>query len=301
MWKPDICLYHSDCLDGFGAAWAIWKRWGNDVVYLPGTYGKPLPIGCEDRNVLFVDFSAKRAEIEEMAKVAKSTVIVDHHKTAEEDLQPFSIGSCDDGRFSPRTLDDIFDDVAVLKRPPVVAWFDMEQSGAVMAWKFAHPDAEVPKFLRYIEDRDLWRFKFGDRTRQFAAALRTYAMDFGLWDQLILNLDRLIDEGQGIVRAHRCNVEKFLAEVYIDPIDGHSVPVVNVPYHYASDVGNALLKQFPRAPFAATWCRRGDGMVQYSLRSEDSRLDVSLIATKFGGGGHRNAAGFQRDIGSLVI
>lgn len=50
MWKPDLCIYHGNCDDGFGAAWAIWKRWGNEVAYIPGVYGKPLPDGPGVKN-----------------------------------------------------------------------------------------------------------------------------------------------------------------------------------------------------------------------------------------------------------
>ena len=74
---------------------------------------------------------------------------------------------------------------------------------------------------------------------------------------------------------------------------GYRVPVVNVPYHYASDCADAMLKAEPGAPFCASWFRRADGRIQYSLRSRDDRMDVSEIAKKFGGGGHRNAAGFE--------
>jgi uncharacterized protein len=35
------------------------------------------------------------------------------------------------------------------------------------------------------------------------------------------------------------------------------------------------------------------GSRTWSLRSEDSRQDVSEVASTFGGGGHRNAAGFR--------
>lgn len=292
-WKPDICVFHGGCDDGFGAAWAIWKRWGNDVVYVPSSYGQPLPIGMEDKHVLFVDFSAKRPEIEALAQVAKSIVIIDHHKSAEAELEPFKVGLCGGAKFVPDDLDGMFRDMAELDRPPVLAWFDMDQSGAVMAWKFAHPDAIIPRFLRYIEDRDLWRFRYGDQTKRFSAALRTYPMDFKTWDGLISRPDNLADEGVGILRAHNVNIQKFLADAYMGEISGHLVPIVNIHGYYASDIGNALLQKYPEAPFAGTWSRGADGMIKYSLRSEDSRLDVSQIAQKFGGGGHRNAAGYQ--------
>ena len=28
-WKPDICIYHGGCDDGFGAALAVHMRWGD--------------------------------------------------------------------------------------------------------------------------------------------------------------------------------------------------------------------------------------------------------------------------------
>ncbi len=294
-WKPDICIYHGNCDDGFGAAWAIWTRWGNEVAYVPGVYGKPLP-DVAGKNVLFVDFSAKRAEIDEMAQVAKSILIIDHHKTAEADLEPFKINLCGSARLCPEDMAGMFRGSAKIDRPPVFAWFDMSQSGAVMAWDFArgieHNDPP-PNMLALIQDRDLWRFAFGDRTKQFSAALRTYPMTFEKWDWIAGNADKLVEEGAGILRSHNANIQKFMADAYMDKIDGHLVPVVNVPYHYASDMAHALLTRFPGSPFTACWFRRGDGMIQYSLRSEDSRLDVSEIAKKFGGGGHRNAAGYQ--------
>lgn len=291
-WKPDICIYHGNCDDGFGAAWAIWKRWGWGVEFVPGVYGKPLP-DVAGKNVLFVDFSAKRTEIDAMAQVAASIVIIDHHKTAEADLEPFKIGLCGDAKFVPENLDGMFRDMAELDRPSVLAWFDMKQSGAMMAWKFVYPGAIVPRFLEYVQDRDLWTFTFGEFTKRFSAALRTHSMNFETWDRLIIRDAELIDEGEGILRAHNANIAKFMADAYVDTINGHMVPIVNVPYHYASDTAHALLQKYPEAPFTACWFRRGDGMIQYSLRSEDSRMDVSEIAKSFGGGGHRNAAGYQ--------
>jgi len=298
MWKPDLCIYHGNCDDGFGAAWAIWMRWGNEVAYVPGTYGKPLP-SAAGKHVLFVDFSAKRHEIDAMAQVAESIVIIDHHKTAEADLAPFivNISNRFDGLSDlPDDIPAMLRDMAELNRPPVLAFFNMQQSGAVMAWEFANRiprNDPPPTFLAYIQDRDLWRFAFGDATRKFSAALRTYPMSFEVWDDLAKQPDRLVAEGEGILRAHNANIQKFMGDAYFGDVSGFRVPIVNVPYHYASDTAHELLKRFPDAPFAACWFKRGDGMIQWSLRSEDHREDVSAIAQRSGGGGHRNAAGFQ--------
>ncbi|MGJ4888911.1 hypothetical protein ACQR1Y_11995 [Bradyrhizobium sp. HKCCYLRH3099] len=296
-WKPDLCIYHGSCDDGFGAAWAIWRRWGNEIAYVPGVYGKPLP-DVEGKNVLFVDFSAKRAEIDAMAHVAKSIVIIDHHKTAEEDLAPFKFMPGDEMDYAVRAEDipGLLGLNAMSAWPPVIAWFDVSRSGAVMAWDFAHriPRNDAPPaMLALIQDRDLWRFSFGDRTRQFSAALRTYPMTFDVWDRIAADPDALVTQGSAILRSHNANIQKFIKDTYWDYVGGYLVPVVNVPYHYASDTAHALLAAFPEALFTACWFRRGDGRVQWSLRSEDGRMDVSEIAKRQGGGGHRNAAGFQ--------
>jgi oligoribonuclease NrnB/cAMP/cGMP phosphodiesterase (DHH superfamily) len=293
MWKPDLCIYHGGCDDGFAAAWAIWKRWP-DCQFEPGVYGKPVDgDAARDKNVLFVDFSLKQDAMLVLGAAAKSIVVIDHHKTAEAELAPWAVSLANGQSATPEYLLSHIYDPARTYGAPIVAWFDMSQSGAVMAWKFGHPDAIVPTFLELVQDRDLWKFKYGEDTRKFSAALRTYPMDFKVWDKLTTSWGGLVSEGEGILRAHNANIAKFIADAYMDTIDGHLVPVVNVPYHYASDTAHALLTRFPGSPFTACWFRRGDGMIQYSLRSEDCRLDVSEIAKKFGGGGHRNAAGFQ--------
>lgn len=293
MWKPDLCIYHGNCDDGFGAAWAIWRKWGNEVAYVPAFYGKPLP-DVAGKHVLFVDFSAKYDVMCEASFKARSIVIIDHHKTAQADLERYP--SFDGTGADQTSLEEAFFICKTQNMPEIAAWFDMNQSGAVMAWEFAHGiprNDPPPSMLSLIQDRDLWRFAFGERTKQFSAALRTYPQDFYAWDGIAADVEKLYREGAIVLRAHRANIEKFIDETYAETIGGFVVPVVNVPYHYASDVAHAMLERNPLAPFTACWFRRADGMIQYSLRSEDKREDVSTIAKTFGGGGHRNAAGFQ--------
>jgi oligoribonuclease NrnB/cAMP/cGMP phosphodiesterase (DHH superfamily) len=290
-WKPDLCIYHGSCDDGFGAAWVVHKAFGDDVEFFAGVYGKEPP-NVAGKNVLMVDFSYKRPVIDDMIRSgdvnqAMTLLILDHHKTAASDLTGIEKP---EGGYDPYVWRSKWEGAM---QWPVRAVFDMERSGAQIAWDYFFDRKPRPLMIDLIGDRDLWRFQYGDTTKQFSAALRTYPMTFEVWDQIASNPDGLIEEGKGILRAHNANIEKFVADRYLDVIDNMTVPVVNVPYHYASDTAHALLQKCPEAPFAACWFRRGDGMIQYSLRSEDSRVDVSEVAKKFGGGGHRNAAGYQ--------
>lgn len=309
QWKPDICVYHGGCDDGFGAALAVRVRWGSDVAYVPGSYsGFEWPRELHDKRILFVDFSLKQAQMRDLVngglvgQMPHSVVVLDHHKTAEAELFPWSIGGKDGppvdlrGRATGKSALSRIDELLAMNQmeniEPIVAFFDMHKSGARMAWEFCNAAYDVPRLIEYVEDRDLWRFAIPE-TKAVSAALRTYPHDFDLWSSFIADTSRLVTEGGAVLRGHEKNVGEFVKNRYWTEIGGVSVPVVNVPYHYASDCAEAMLKAEPNAPFCASWFRRADGRIQFSLRSRDDRMDVSEIAKKFGGGGHRNAAGFE--------
>lgn len=294
LWKPDICIYHGGCDDGFGAAFAVWKRWGDAVEYVQGRYGEAPP-AVAGKHVIIVDFSYKRDVMDALGRSAKSIVVLDHHKTAKDELHPWG------SERAPATLADKlqnteFDIAHCLMQNclPIIAWFDMDKSGARMAWEFCHPGLPVPRLIEHIEDRDLWRFAL-PYTRHVSAAVRSYRHNFDRWDSMAddENVTALIRDGGAILRAEKKLIAQFLEQTTFDTIGGHSVPTVNVPYHFASDCANELLGKYPDAPFAASWFKRADGKFQCSLRSADDRMDVSEIAKLYGGGGHRNAAGFE--------
>jgi len=299
-WKPGVVLYHGpSCLDGFGSAFAAWLKWGDAVAYIPCSYGEPAPIDrCAGKNVLIVDFSFKRDVMAEFGRSVKSCVVLDHHKSVLTELEEWVSLTLTPAHLGNLVNLDGWHDCAKPDRLPIVALFDMEKSGARLAWEFCHPDKAVPSWVEFIEDRDLWRFKFGETTHEFIAGLNSHPRNFTTWSALFQHASLLVSQGRDILRAHRRLVDEFCNNAYVDEIGGFTVPVLNVNYPYVSDCGRLLLKLYPNAPFAACWSRSGD-KIGWSLRSEDSREDVSVIAAKFGGGGHRNAAGFERKRGVL--
>src|ERR1044071_8170980 len=108
---------------------------------------------------------------------------------------------------------------------------------------------------------------------------------FENWDAMMLGgiteKMNLWKEGEAIERKHFKDIEEIrvLAERRMH-IDGHNVPVCNVPYTMASDMGHLLCKE-EGVPFAATYFDTADHRV-FSLRSSDTGLDVSEIASKYG-------------------
>lgn len=290
-YRPDICIYHANCDDGFGAAFAVWKNWGDSVQFVPASYGqwidfKPLA----DKHVLMVDFSLSADFMRLMSHVAKSVIVLDHHKSAQESLHQWIFENVATGR--PFTASDmrIF---ATADLSGVHAVFDMEKSGARLAWEFCHPnDDGIPPLLAAIEDRDLWRFKMPN-TKAISAALRFEPRVFSVWDAL--DVPDMTKTGRAILRHIEARVAEFVEQRHHEWIDGHLVPMVNVPYAYGSDCCAAMLAAEPEAPFVGSWFLGKEGRIHVSLRSTNERMDVSIIAQKFGGGGHRNAAGFTTD------
>lgn len=293
-WKPDIVIYHDHCADGFGAAWACWMRWGSECRYLPANYGDAAP-DVSGQHVLIVDFSYKRDVLREMGRAAKSVIVLDHHKTAQAELADWQIDDVA-GDFwagdDPMKLVNCNDDHI---GQPIAALFDMEKSGARLAWEFCHDD-DVPWLIRLIEDRDLWRFDLED-TKPFSLWLRSEPFAFERFELVAQQLNdsrdghEIMTEARAMQRFFDAKVGEIASFARPITIGGFRPIAVNCPPMFASEVGHELLNRHPDAPFAATYFD-GPNSRMWSLRSRDDREDVSAIASKFGGGGHRNAAGF---------
>ncbi len=284
-----LCIYHGNCLDGFGAAWAVrefFKDSDDELVFYAGHYGKPPPQVDKFTDVVIVDFSYKLDALQSLARNAKSVLILDHHKSAAEDLTNL-----------PASPINYIDWKHELDRRPagyLATTFDMNRSGAGLTWDFFHWAEGRPRVINHIEDRDLWRFNL-PYTKEINAAMFSYPYNFELFTELVYEADNdqglsLTIEGIAILRKQQKDLDELLPLVRRRAIiGGYNVPCANLPYFYASEGGNTLAQG---EPFAATYYDRPDGRF-FSLRSTPTGVDVSMIAKAFGGGGHRNAAGFS--------
>jgi uncharacterized protein len=283
--KP-LCIYHGeDCDDGFAAAWCVRHAVGPDVFeFHPGVHQQKPP-DVSDRRVLLVDFSYKRPVLLEMAAKARSVVILDHHKTAMDDLAGFR----EPAPFAQWA--DYADPFIEGDGEPIAALFDMNRSGAGIAWDFFHCGEPRPRFIDYIEDRDLWRNQLPG-VAEFTVALRSHPREFDTWDHLVeTGPDAAIAEGRVIQRYFRQRVDELKRSAYMATIAGVPCLISNTPKFAGTEVAGELAE---RALFGACYFEVEKGRWRYSLRSR-SDFDVSEIAKKFGGGGHAQAAGFTVD------
>jgi oligoribonuclease NrnB/cAMP/cGMP phosphodiesterase (DHH superfamily) len=287
---PDVVLYHANCHDGFTAAWIAHNRYGDYPLYVGCSYDNNTLDRevLRDKDVLVVDFSFSADETEKLSEIVRSMVILDHHASAERNLVKLPKFDTD-----PNTFDIAWNGAG---DRPVVCCFDMNRSGAGIAWDFLFPDQPRPDLVTYVEDRDLWRFS-DPNTRAVHAYLSSIEDRFDTWDdasiQIDCNFPMVVEMGKAIDRKHLIDVRRLLDKnAFLAVVNGVQVWVANMPTSMASDAAGELAKRYPNR-FGATFSVDRDKNVLVSLRSvKGTGMDVSLIAQEFEGGGHPNAAGF---------
>lgn len=276
-----VIVYHFPCPDGFGAAFAAWKAVPH-AKFLQANYGqKSVDTSIfVDKHVYILDFSYPQHIMREIASVASHVEIHDHHAPNFHNVQPL----IDEG-----LIEGVLDD---------------KHSGAVLAWKRFHPTRQIPEFLQYIEDRDLWNWKLPNSDK-ICAGISTLAFDFYEWDQVFIFWDkykeRFLERGAGVLAYKEQLLKDALRNVvpmYFE-YDTHIAPIyaqalaVNCTKMLISEVANELAKKAPEG-IGAGFFMRQDGRWEVSLRSIKP-VECVHIAKAYGGGGHPQACGFIID------
>ena len=260
--------YHAHCMDGLGAAWAAHNHFKEDAGYIPVQYGEPHPEVGDGDEVFILDFSYPREVLTEIAEKAAWVTVIDHHKTAQQDLEG-------------------------LELPNGCITFDMNHSGARLTWNRFRPYKTPPFLIDYIEDRDLWKWEL-PYTREVSAWLgsKNWSITelYDAADLLDENLEGVTEYGKIILNYKSLLVDRIAEKAFMTNLAGYEVPCVYSSI-FQSELGNKLAKGHP---FAAVIAVPSSTEEWVSLRSAEDGVDVSVIAKQFGGGGHKHAAGFKR-------
>lgn len=268
--KKKIFIYHDNCVDGFMSAMAAYLS-GQSFDFVAAKYGQEPP-DVTDAVVVMADFSYKKDVLLKMAEKASFITILDHHKTAKDDLV------------------DLPGNVSVT--------FDMDKSGCVLAYEFFFPGLRIPKIFLYVQDRDLWKFEF-EESKYVHAYLTSVKNDFEVWKELIVKDSqcKVISEIGQILYYNRLKLlsEHAINTKFTHNFEGYKTVVVNTLPSLASETCDFILQNETDDKHQMAMCFYISGeWFHASLRSlPGSGVDVSAIAKKYGGGGHANAAGFK--------
>ena len=262
--KKIAIIYHADCPDGFGGAWAAWKKFGSKAEYIPAQHGTLPPASVKSREVYLIDFVYPEAITKRLIAHNTRVTAIDHHISAEKVTKLTAHYS-----------------------------YALNHSGAVLAWNYFHK-TPAPLLLRYVEDTDLWRFVL-PHSKEISSFLQLFEYEFSEWSviaqQLASSIGRkkIIEQGRLILR-YEDKLVKDLVKKNAELVSffGIKALAVNSP-KFESQIGHELVKKM--SPLGIVW-RKKAGEIRVSLRSND-KVDVSKLASRIaGGGGHKRAAGF---------
>jgi len=262
--KKIAVVYHGGCPDGFSGAWVAWQKFGSKAEYIGALDRKNPPANLTGREVYLIDYTWPIPVMQKLKLQAKKLVAIDHHIS-----QADSVKISHEHRFS------------------------LDRSGAVLAWRYFFPKAKAPALLKYIEDYDLWIHKYSD-TAAVHSLVNATPFDFKSWSRLSAGLEKkssakeLLAQGRVVLAAEGKAIQELLGYAYKVKFDGKEVMAINSPV-FNDQLGNILYRKHP--PLAIVWRTERD-RIHVSLRSDGS-VDVSKIAEKYGGAGHRAAAGFS--------
>jgi uncharacterized protein len=255
-----IVIYHKNCHDGFGAAWAAFKKFGDTASYIPQLHRDEYPEGVEDKEVYTVDFCFTKKITDELIEKNKSLTVIDHHISDKETIMSVPNHS-----------------------------FSLEDSGAKLAWHYFHPNETVPELIEYISDGDTWTHVLPS-WREIEGYIHTYDLTFKDFDELDAkfrtNKKGMIEVGAILMRQFDKQVDEHVAKATLVVFEGYEVYACNAPSFIRSELGHKLASK--KGPFSLVYRFEGD-VLRVSLRGDGS-IDVSALAEKYNGGGHYSAA-----------
>ena len=264
--KNIVVIYHGECPDGFSAAWVAYKKFGSRADYVPAWHNRSDPTGLKNKTIYVVDFAFDEDVTKKLVKNNKKVVYIDHHVSLEKII---------------KSLDDHL--------------YDVKNSGAVLTWMYFFPKKKVPKFILHIEDQDLWNFKMKN-TPEAMSAVGLIEMNFKNWSKLVSDFEnkdkfkKYLEKGR-IIADYNNYVTDWLADHRAEEVlfEGKKILACNSSYkRLSSQLAHKLYDK--QGPFSLVWYLY-DGHYKFSIRS-NGKFDVSKVAAKYGGGGHKAASGF---------
>ncbi|HEY3363225.1 MAG TPA: DHH family phosphoesterase [Methanosarcina sp.] len=280
--KRNILIYHHDDNDGCCAAAVAANHYGLNEVnikFVAMNYGKESWSEEEIKTaekVWLLDFTSDK--MDEFVKVCGPKLIwIDHHKTAMEKFPDLWNSSIIPGIRS------------------------IEKAACALTWEFTHPENIYPPLaVSYIGDKDLWKFEYTE-TRAFSSgfSLMVKTPDDPIWNVLFSSeyedtVNKMMSIGELLLEAQNYKLQKAFDRGVDCTFHNLKARLVNTTGNI-SELGEFIYKK-PEYDIAIMW-QAVENMVVFSLRSDSGNPDspdCAKIAQQYGGGGHKNAAGFQK-------
>lgn len=267
-----LCFHHNDP-DGHASGAIVRYALQENVLLIESDYDTTsIPwekVEQVDR-IIVVDFSFPKEDMLRLAN-EREFIWIDHHKSAMLEFE------------------EIGKEWGGIR--------DLSEAACVLTWKYFFPDKPAPRAVVLIGDRDIWRWAEAD-TGGFNESLYNqdhHAQNDALWNLLFeddqATLDRMIKEGQWLRNINLANIDLLMkGRSFEVRFERHNALAINA-------VGTGDIGNYGRdLGYEIVYCYR-DEMQTEGLSTVvtlfSDKVDVSVIAKKYGGGGHAGAAGFS--------
>jgi len=275
------CYFHTD-MDGICSAAIVYKFYKRDRDYTKdiGEECKFIPIDYKDdfpfdeitpnETVIFVDFSLQmEGGFERLKKITDKIIWIDHHKTAIEKHKGFDcIGIREDG-----------------------------VAGCILTWHYFYPGKKVPLVVDMLGSYDIWDFsKYGEDLNRLQTGIRLAETnpESDRWVELLETegqfdrLTKILEDGYTALK-YRNNYYGGLIKswAFWAEFEGYKAICCNMG-STSSQLFDSVKEDYDlMMPFVF------DGKQwSVSIYTKKKEIDVSELAKKYKGGGHKNAAGF---------
>ncbi len=282
------CFYHNDSDGKCAGFWValnvgIHDKYNDMPVFQEIDYRTKFPMETirKDEQVYIVDYSISPDEMRELLNITKDVTWIDHHKTAIEKYKEFEHeirGIRYDG-VSGCMLTYCYIHHMTARGEGEIKPFDISMT------------EDAPMFTKLIDDWDVWKFNYGDDTRYFQIAFNAY--DFSpcadTWDMFLDNdgEQTLIEQGKIMIQYRDNWAKNYMKLGFETEFEGHKCFAVNL-----GCCNSDYFKSLPEGKYEILMPFVFDGNV-YTVSLYSTTVDVSEIAKKYGGGGHKGASGFQ--------
>jgi len=275
-----ICFYHSADLDGHCSG-AIVKHKYPDCEMIGINYGDEFPWDkVKDQDVIMVDFSLQPfvPNMVNLMKFSKSLIWIDHHKTAIDEYLEY----CKSGKSQPYTA------------------LDENYAACELVWDYFFQTQVTPESIFLLGRYDIWDHAADVRVMPFQWGMRlykdTYPDNIKFWEAVFFDTSfqsKICAKGKDILEYRDSENAKYIKGfVFETTFERFKFICIN------RGMTNSQM-------FDSIWDeKKYDGMLTFvrkkgqwtvSLYTTKKDLDLSIIAKKHGGGGHKNACGFQCD------
>lgn len=289
--KNTLVVTHSADLDGLASQAIARRALGDNADYLGWDYGDDIPDTSKYSRVYLIDISFPPPV---MADLMSKLVWIDHHASAIKENPAYYGGLRIDG-------------VAACR----LAW----------QWFFGNPKAtkedyvarkvEEPRAVQLLGEFDIWDHRDNDTVPFQYAMQGTESPD---WNVLLKNpsindltqgsyIAQRLSEGRAIQQYLKVINAQFAANDAFDAVfEGLTFRVLNTPQKGSLQF-DASIKEHHDGCLRYYWNGTEWGCSLYGV-SHKKDIDLSVIAKKYGGGGHRGAAGcvfkvLPKELGSV--